>query len=145
MKLTKSLDIGLQILIQLAAQKKQLSAADLARILDAPRNHIAKVVQILTRGGYIRTLRGKGGGIRLARPVEQISLQEIVDIVEGPLYLMECTINPGVCPFSAPCRLRLKLREAQEGMIKVFRTTRLNELLPGARRGSPNPPKDPTR
>ncbi len=134
MKLTKSLDIALMILVQLAAKRKQLSTADLARLLDAPRNHVMKVVQILTRGGYIRTLRGKRGGVQLARSPEQVSLQETVDLVEGPTYLMECTLNPGVCPFSLHCRLRLKLGEAQEGMMKVFRATALTDLIPATKK-----------
>ncbi len=136
MKLTRSFDIGVQVLLQLAAQKNQLSTAELAQKVKAPRNHIAKVVQVLTRGGYIRTRRGKGGGTHLARDLEEISVQDIIDIVEGPLYLMECTINAGVCPLSPRCRMRLKIREAQEGMMKVFRNTKLNELLPGGQRKS---------
>ena len=134
LKLTRSLDIALTTLVQLAAAGKQLSAAQLAQTLGAPRNHVAKVIQLLARGGYVRTLRGKGGGIRLAKPAERIALQEIIDLIEGPVYLMECTVNSAVCPLSPSCRLEQKFREAQESMMKVFRSTTLADVLPAKRK-----------
>lgn len=141
MKLTRSLDIGVQVLIQLARSGKQMSVAELAKLVDAPRNHVVKVTQILARGAVIRTLRGKGGGIRLARPAGQVLLEEIVNLIEGPLYLMECTSTPAICAFSRGCRLRLKLREVEEAMKKIFRSTTLNDLLPGAQEGRPRAPR----
>ena len=130
MRLTKSLDIALMALIQLAASKKQSSAAELAQTLGAPRNHVAKIMQLLGRGGYVRTLQGKGGGIRLVKPPQAIVLKEIIDLVEGPVYLMECTVEPGVCPLSRGCRLAQKFKEAQESMMSVFRRTTLADVLP---------------
>jgi len=134
MKLTKSLDIALMTLVQLAATGKQLSAAELAGMLGVPRNHVAKVVQLLARGGYIRTLRGKGGGIRLAKAPESVRLKEIIDLVEGPVYLMDCTIDPSVCPLTPRCRLGQTFKEAQEIMMKVFESTTLADVLPVKRR-----------
>jgi Rrf2 family nitric oxide-sensitive transcriptional repressor len=130
MKLTKSLDIALMTLAELAASKKQTSAAQLARTLAAPRNHIAKVIQLLARGGYVRTLRGKGGGIRLAKAPAAVTLKEIIDLVEGPVYLMVCTVDPAACPLSPRCRLEQTFKRAQESMMKVFRTTTLADVLP---------------
>ncbi|MEW5900284.1 MAG: Rrf2 family transcriptional regulator [Acidobacteriota bacterium] len=130
MRFTKSLDIALMTLIQLATARKQLSTAELSGVLHSPRNHIAKVIQILARGGFIQTVRGKGGGIRLAREPGRILVQEVFDLIEGPVCLIECIVNPDVCLFSLNCRLRLKLREAQENMTSVFRFTTLAELLP---------------
>jgi Rrf2 family nitric oxide-sensitive transcriptional repressor len=129
-KLTRSLDIALLTLIELAASGKQLSAAGLSQALGAPRNHVAKIIHVLGRGGYIRTLRGKGGGIRLAKAPEAIRLKEIIDLVEGPISLMSCTIDPGVCPLTPRCRLGRTFKEAQESMMKVFESRTLVDVLP---------------
>ncbi|MDD8015493.1 MAG: Rrf2 family transcriptional regulator [Acidobacteriota bacterium] len=134
MKLTRSLDIALTALIQLASSDTRLNSGDIAGILGAPRNHVAKVIQLLARNGYIRTVRGKGGGIRLAKAPGDVTLKEIIDLVEGEIYLMECTIRPGTCPMSPRCRLGRVFRKAQGLMLEVFHSTTLADVLPpGAR------------
>lgn len=130
MKLTRSLDIALTALIQLAAGDGRLNSGDIAGILGAPRNHVAKVIQLLARNGYIRTVRGKGGGIRLAKTPGEVTLKEIIDLVEGEIYLMECTVRPETCPMTPRCRLERVFRRAQDLMLEVFRSTTLADVLP---------------
>ena len=130
MKLTKSLDIAFLVLLQLASEKQKLSARKLSEGLKISMNHISKVIQILSRGGYIKTLRGKGGGIELAKPPEKIILKDIIQLVEGPICLMDCTIDKNACIRAVQCRLRLKIKEAQESMASVFQATSIADLLP---------------
>jgi Rrf2 family nitric oxide-sensitive transcriptional repressor len=94
---------------------------------------VAKVLQALSRGGYLRTIKGKGGGVELAVSAQKIFLQDVIQLMEGPIYLMECTVNKDACFMSSRCRLRLKLKEAQNNMIDVFKSTSLADLLPGGK------------
>jgi len=131
MKLTKSLDIAFMILLQLAAKERKSNAKALSLILHFPVNHISKIIQTLSRGGYIRTRRGKGGGIELAKPPQKINLKDVIHSVEGPLFLMECTRHRDICPFSSKCLLRLKIKEVQETMMRIFERTTIADLIPG--------------
>lgn len=131
MKLTKSLDVALRILLRLAEEKRRLNARELSQKLKIPFNHAAKVLQALSKGGYLRTIKGKGGGVELAISAKKIFLQDVIQLMEGPIYLMECTVNREACFMSPRCRLRIKLKEAQENMIDVFKSTSIADLVPG--------------
>jgi Rrf2 family nitric oxide-sensitive transcriptional repressor len=130
MRLTKSLDIAVMILLHLAAGKRRSNARALSAALKYPANHVAKIIQTLSRGGYVRTHRGKGGGIELAKSPEKIFLSEILNLVEGRVRLMECIVHKKACPRSPRCRLRLKLTEVQDGIIKIFKSTSVADIVP---------------
>lgn len=129
MKLTKSLDISLRILLSLAEREGRQSARQLSDSLGFPFHHVAKILQTMARAGYVRTVRGKGGGVELARLPKKIILEDVIQSIEGPVYLMECTVNKDACLISSGCRLRIKIREAQENMMDVFRATSLSDLI----------------
>lgn len=131
MRLTRSLDISLRILISLAENKNRQSARQLSDSLKLPFHHVAKILQTMARAGYVRTVRGRGGGVELAIPPKKIILEDVIQSIEGPVYLMECTVNRDVCHMSSGCRLRLKIREAQENMMEVFRATSISDLISG--------------
>lgn len=80
MRLAAFTDYGLRVLMRLAAAPAEPSTtARLAEEFRIPYNHLAKVVQDLARGGFIATQRGTGGGIRLARPADSITLGKWFD------------------------------------------------------------------
>ncbi|SEA15544.1 RrF2 family transcriptional regulator [Rubrimonas cliftonensis] len=122
MKLTAYTNFALRTL-QLAA----LRAPGLTRVEEVSqahglsRAHITKVVHELGRAGYLETLRGRGGGFRLARPAAEISVGEVVRLTEGPIELVEC-FNPSsnTCPLLGVCRLSLKLHEATAAFFAVL-------------------------
>jgi Rrf2 family nitric oxide-sensitive transcriptional repressor len=122
MRLTAYTNYALRTL-QLAA----LRAPDLVRVDDVVSVHglkkpnIVKAVHELGREGYLETQRGRGGGFRLARPPETITVGEVVRLTEGDLDLVEC-FNPetNTCPLLGVCRLSRKLREATAAFMAVL-------------------------
>jgi Rrf2 family nitric oxide-sensitive transcriptional repressor len=122
MRLTSYTNFALRTL-QLAA----LRAPALARIDEVAqahglsRAHIMKVVHELGQAGYLETVRGRGGGFRLARPADGITVGEVVRLTEGPLDLVEC-FNPSTntCPLMGVCRLSAGLREATKAFLVVL-------------------------
>ncbi len=83
-----------------------------------PYNHLAKVVQDLARGGFVATQRGAGGGIRLARPADSITLGEVVRFLEQRYAIAECfRADGGSCVLTPTCRLRVRLADAQEAFL----------------------------
>ena len=119
MQLTRFSNYALRSL-QLAA----LRAPDLIRVDDVvavhglSRPHIVKVVHTLGKAGFLETVQGRGGGFRLAREPETISVADILRITEGPLNLVEC-FDPetNTCPLIGICRLSQALQRATRAFI----------------------------
>ena len=101
MKLTRYTDYALRVLMHLAVQPGQLtSISTIARAYGISQNHLVKVVQDLRVAGYVDAVRGRAGGIRLARPPEEINVGEVVRHAETGL-------QPGrLCPLSHRAGLR---------------------------------------
>lgn len=125
MKLTSYSNYALRSL-QLAALKAPdlVRIEDVARIHNLSRPHIMKVVHEMGKAGYFETVRGRGGGFRLARPPEEIVVGDVIAITEGPLDVVECfNLEKNTCPLIGVCVLSRKLQEATAAFMAV-----LNEL-----------------
>jgi Rrf2 family nitric oxide-sensitive transcriptional repressor len=122
MKLTSYTNYALRSL-QLAALKSPdlVRVDDVAKIHNLSRPHIMKIVHELGRAGYLETVRGRGGGFRLARPPEEIIVGDVVRITEGPLDVVEC-FNPekNTCPLMGICILSRKMKEATAAFMAVL-------------------------
>lgn len=122
MKLTSYTNYALRSL-QLAALKSPdlVRVDDVAKVHNLSRPHIMKIVHELGRAGYLETVRGRGGGFRLARPPEEIIVGDVVRITEGPLDVVEC-FNPekNTCPLMGVCILSRKMQEATAAFMTVL-------------------------
>jgi Rrf2 family nitric oxide-sensitive transcriptional repressor len=122
MKLTSYSNYALRAL-QLAALKapELVRIEDVARIHNISRPHIMKVVQELGKAGYLETVRGRGGGFRLARLPADIIVGDVIRITEGPMDVVEC-FNPekNTCPLIGICVLSKKIQEATTAFMAVL-------------------------
>lgn len=119
MRLATFTDYGLRILMRLASTpQERFSTADLAAQFEVSQHHLTKVVQDLVRGGFIRTRRGTGGGISLARPADDIGLGSVVRHLERRFALVECCqADGGNCVLKPKCRLKPRLLAAQDAFL----------------------------
>lgn len=129
MQLSLQTDFALRTLMYLAGRPGRCRVAEVAQFYDISRDHVAKVVNQLARWGYVRSIRGVGGGIELARPAEEISLGEVVLRSEGNLHLLECVTTDDVCVIQPACRLRGVLIEAERRMVEYLRGVYLNDVV----------------
>ena len=126
MRLTSFTDYGLRALMRLASQPDRgFSTTDLADEFRISRNHLAKIVQRLSRAGIVTTRRGGGGGAMLARPASEIRLGEIVRLLEEGQPLVECFApDGGDCTIDGRCLLKGRLRRAEAAfMAELDRST----------------------
>ncbi len=107
MKLTTFSDYTLRVLMFLALNRERLATIpEIAAAYDISENHLMKVVHQLARSGVIESVRGKGGGIRLAREPEAIRLGQIVRASEGSAPIVEClSDDTATCRIAPACRL----------------------------------------
>jgi len=93
--LTKKTGYALVAMTHLARQGGLTSAREVARWVGAPMALLMNVLKQLAAEGFVESVRGARGGYRLARPLEQINLADVVEAMEGPVRLAECMTAPG--------------------------------------------------
>lgn len=130
MKITKASDFAIRLLTHLAAGEKEGTSQELARKLDIPFNHLAKLVQNLSRRGFLITRRGKGGGLKLAVDPKKINLTEVIEAVEGPIVINECIFNRERCRFSKECKVRKCLSRVRYKIHEILSATSILDLAP---------------
>lgn len=120
MRLTRFTDYGLRTLIYLAVRPEQLgSIAEIAGAYGISEHHMTKVIHALGKAGLIDTLRGRNGGLRLARPAAEIGLGDVVRATEPEIALVECQTGAH-CVIGDACRLRSIMDEAAGALLAVL-------------------------
>ncbi|EJN05977.1 Rrf2 family transcriptional regulator [Phyllobacterium sp. YR531] len=126
MKLTRYTDYAVRVMIHLGSRDGGLSSiAEIARVYGISQNHLMKVVQNLVRDGYVESVRGRNGGIRLSRPAREISLGKLVRHTEGGFNLVDCSS----CMIAPACGLPGILSEATAAFINVLDKYTVEDLL----------------
>ena len=121
MRLSSYSDYALRILIYLALRPDPLpTIGEIAGSYGISKNHLMKVAHQLGVGGYIETVRGRGGGLRLGRPAAQIKLGEVVRFTEQDLGIVECMGIENACLLTPACILRGVVGEALQAFLGVF-------------------------
>ncbi len=129
MRLTTFSDYALRTLMYLALHPNRLvTIAEIAAAFGVSANHLMKVVQLLAVNGVITTLRGKRGGLRLARPAEQITLGAVIRRTEPELVMAPCFEAGGACVIQSACRLAGVLDKALAAFMAVLDATTLADL-----------------
>ncbi|MEZ5936248.1 MAG: Rrf2 family transcriptional regulator [Alphaproteobacteria bacterium] len=131
MRLTTFTDYCLRVLIYVGSKGDDLATIDeIATGYGISRSHLMKVVYRLGQLGYLTTVRGKGGGMRLARAPDEINLGLVVRQAEDDMVLAECFIGErGVCRIEPACVLRNALDEALKAFLAVLDGYTLADLL----------------
>jgi len=122
LRLTQYSNFALRTLQFLALRAPAIvTVDDVARAHKVSRAHLVKVAYDLSQRGYIETLRGRNGGMRLARPAEDITVGEIIRWTEAPLELVEC-FNPETnsCPLQGNCHLSRGIQRALRAFLSVL-------------------------
>jgi Rrf2 family nitric oxide-sensitive transcriptional repressor len=130
MQLNLQTDFALRVLMALAAGDRQSSVDQIARQYGISRNHLAKVAQKLQNEGLVVTFRGRGGGMRLARPAEQIVVGDVVRRFENLDSFVGCFAGGSGCVVNGSCGLKPALGGALEAFLAHLDGYRLSDLVP---------------
>ena len=131
MQITSYTDYALRVLIYLASSPdRQATISEVSDFFNISRNHLVKVVHQLGSKGFVKTLRGKGGGFSLQRPPEQISIGEVVRSMETHFNWVEC-FDPALqsCRLLPNCGLKHSLARAGDAYLQVLDAATLADVL----------------
>lgn len=131
MRLTMRTNLAMRVLMYCAVHRDELvRSGEVASACNASVHHVAQVVNQLATTGFLRTLRGRSGGMKLARKPAAITVGEVFSLFESGLPLTECFDDAGnTCPLTAGCRLRDALIEAQRAFYQALDQVTLEELI----------------
>ena len=131
MKLTSHTDFALRLLMSLAVVEERLvTIEELAKRHGLSRNHLMKVAQTLVSLGYVTGVRGRTGGLKLAKPAPAIRMGEVVRALEDDTALVECLGDgPTTCVLSGACLLTRTMNRAREAFFASLDEVTLADLV----------------
>jgi Rrf2 family nitric oxide-sensitive transcriptional repressor len=131
MRLTTMTDYAMRLLMYVARQPDRLcTIAEIARAYDISEAHLMKITHQLALAGFIETVRGKGGGMRLAAPPAEINLGAVVRSIEPDFALVECFATGDRCTLTGHCRLAGVIDGALQRFLEHLDGHTLADLLP---------------
>ena len=130
LRLSKRTDYGLIALKHLAEHGDQgsLSAKEIAEYYQIPLPLLSKILQQLTRAGFLKSEHGTRGGYRLARDPQKISALEVIRSIDGPVMLTSCHTGHGGCSQAASCTVKGPLRRLHEGMLSLLANISITDM-----------------
>lgn len=131
MRLTVHTDYAFRVLMYLGTHEDRLcTIQEIAESYKISKNHLMKVVQALGAAGFVETVRGRGGGLRLAMAPEQIQLGAVARSAEEDFRLVECfATETDRCVISQACRLKKILTEAMRAFLATLDAYALSDLI----------------
>ena len=134
MRLTMYTDYSLRLLMYVALKDGLATIGEVADAYAISRNHLMKVAFALGREGLLETVRGRNGGLRLARAADTIRLGNVVRLTEEDFAMVECFGSGNACAITAPCRLKGVLSEALDAYLAVLDRYTLADLTANNRK-----------
>ena len=128
MQLTRYTDYSVRVLMYLGLQPgRRVTISEMAGLYGISRNHLVKVVHNLSRTGYIKTMRGKGGGMRLDRPATDINIGELIRRTENDVEIIDFAALQ--CRLRTACGLKTALDRARDAFVEVLDGYTLADLI----------------
>lgn len=106
-----------------------LSVSDLDPVLGVPRPYLRRILQTLAQHDILLSFRGKGGGFKLNKPVDEIRLTELIAIFQGPVDLTRCFLHDQMCANTNSCQLRRTIKEIEDAAVTRLQATTIGSLL----------------
>ena len=135
LSISRQTDYACRVILHMAMLPlgERVKAQDIAKRRLVPRALVRRVITQLANAGLVTTSRGSNGGLSLARPASEISLLDVVQVMEGPLALNGCAVNPQACPLMQVCSVHEVWVEARAALMTKLSQSTFDKL---AQRGN---------
>jgi Rrf2 family protein len=130
MQITRQADYALRAMLNLShlEANERAATSQIAEEENIPPSFLAKIISQLSIAGLIHTSRGARGGVSLSRDAKDISLLDVVEAIDGPIMLNECTLSEQACLFGEDCPLRKVWCETRTELIEKLRNIHFDQF-----------------
>lgn len=135
-RLSRAAEYAIRGMLHLSCKSdsETLGIEEVSKAQDVPSAYLAKLFQLLAKKGYVRSFRGAGGGFALAKNPKDITLLEIIETIEGRIFLNDCLIREGYCPRDNVCPVHDVWNEAQKKFLDYLNNCTFEQLAASARK-----------
>ena len=135
MKVLSLTEGGIRTVLYLAflGQDRWVTGEEICRTQEINPSYLAKITGPLLKRGILSAVRGVGGGFRLGRPPDTISLLEVVETLQGPLLFNECLLGPGTCKRESRCPVHPVWKQIRDGTERILALWTFSDLARRAR------------
>jgi len=127
--ITKKTEYAIKALWELASRNDNLTTSkEIAQRQSIPPKYLPQIIAALGQAGLLNSTRGYGGGLRLSRPAEEISILNVIEAIQGKPRLFECQLGISDCIHQPNCQLRSIYNKAQNALENVFGETKLSDV-----------------
>ncbi len=132
-RLTQATDYGMAAILDLSQRNRDrnYSIREISRSTQIPEEFLRKIFQLLVKSGIIRSFKGRGGGVSLARSPETITVAEIIAPLQEDRGLVRCLRAGEYCPRSYECKASIFWRRIQENLFEALEKTTIKNVLEG--------------
>ena len=129
LRVSKLADYGTVVMASMAREPDRVhSAAEMATRIGLAAPTVSKILKTLARNGLVTSSRGAKGGYRLHCDPAQISVAQIIDAMDGPLGMTECSITPGMCSQEAACTVRANWQTFNHIVLDALQRVTLEQM-----------------
>lgn len=131
MKLTRKAEYAIRVMLYLSSQKPntKVIAKEISKNMDIPKQFLAQIMLSLNHHGFVKAIRGAKGGFMLARKPSSVNLLEIIEAIEGKLFLNECLLSTEVCKCQPVCPISEVWQDAQKALLKILKSATFSSLV----------------
>jgi len=127
--ITKKTEYAIKALWELAQNTDNLTTSrEIAQRQAIPPKYLPQIIAALSQAGLLTSIRGYGGGLKLSRPAEEITLLHVIEAIQGKPNLFECQRGHSNCVHQPKCQLKSVYNKAQDALENVFSQTRLSDV-----------------
>jgi Rrf2 family protein len=132
MQITRQADYAIRAMLYIAKLKpnERASTANIAKAQQIPSSFLAKIISQLSISGLLHTSRGAKGGVMLAKTPAEISLLDVVESIDGPIALNECSTDESNCALASDCPIKSVWCDAQDELVQRLKNTNFANFIP---------------
>jgi Rrf2 family protein len=128
-------EYAIRALWQLSEMDEYFSTSEMiAQKQDIPSKFLPQILSDLSRAGLVRSVRGYGGGVRLSRPPDKIRLLDVLEAIQGSIFLYDCLKGPIDCIHEPDCKLQKVYKKAQDALKSEFARVTIHDLKSNSKR-----------
>ncbi len=129
-RINRQTDYAIRVVLSLAKREPnvRVSTTEVQLEMLIPPSLAQRIVADLARGGFVQTFPGRDGGITLARPAKEINLRQVVEHFEGKIFVSDCLLGKGECPFDNNCPVRCRWARLQSTMMQELEQITFDDL-----------------